>query len=310
MSKQKQKRQNAMKHSQNNKNWAKRRQRKGTVTQQTKPQRDGDNECCDPKIGNGKGAENTKHTATAALVGAPTIAWATGGGGLAATPRPPRVGGVEGGVVWVGGSNLKPSSGPRDVMCFRPHAIKDKLKHHNDLKEGLDPDLRLEVDEAAKKKNMGIGTWAVSVGMLILMRGFDPVFRICVALASGLLLNEVCMIEQWGQITKEAVTEWVEHLGKHGDVCGKENLRLSGVALRSCLGPKMLTKVLRCTGPEASSPEVFRAAANQLSTMPSNVVRILSNQLGNLKLKDVPKENVSKLGEDVLERVDNIEASG
>lgn len=50
--------------------------------------------------------------------------------------------------------------------------------------------------------------------------------------------------------------------------------------------------------------EVFRAAVSQLSTTSSNMVRILSNQLGNLKLKNVPGEKMCLKGWMALKHLD------
>lgn len=94
------------------------------------------------------------------------------------------------------------------------------------------------------------------------------------------------------------------------DAFDLEDLRLSGIAMRKCLGPNLLKRVNKCAGPTATGPEVFLEAINQVKSMAVNVVGAWCNQLGDLKLKNVPAENVSKLGETLIEKVDQIEASG
>lgn len=162
----------------------------------------------------------------------------------------------------------------------------------------------IQVCALLDSQSANVGLVIGQSNMLVLMRGFDSIFRVCAMAANGILTNEVCLLEKWGQTTKKKLIEWIDCLKKHGDVRGQENLRLSGVALRRRLGTTLLGRVNVHAGAKVSGPEVFREAVNLLNDLPPKVVQILSNKLGSLKLKEVPGENMSKLGEEVLKQVD------
>lgn len=55
---------------------------------------------------------------------------------------------------------------------------------------------------------------------------------------------------------------------------------------------------------------MFLTAIDQVRFMTSTTIKNICNQLGNLKLKNIPGENVATLGEKASEKVDQIEASG
>ena len=59
------------------------------------------------------------------------------------TANVPRVGGVEDGFAWTGGSNMKPPVEPEDTMCLRPTTpVRDKMRHHAELKKGIHEDMK------------------------------------------------------------------------------------------------------------------------------------------------------------------------
>ena len=119
------------------------------------------------------------------------------------------------------------------------------------------------------------------------------------------------MVQNWGKATKEIVQAWVIRLqGTLGDKFDKENLRLSGFVVIGSLGPHLLGRVISLTGATVSGPELFLTAVFQVSYMTASLVRLVSNQIGNLKLKSVGGENVAKLGENIVELVKQIECSG
>ena len=71
---------------------------------------------------------------------------------------PPRVGGVDDGVPWVGGSFIDRSSEPQDVLCCHPTTFKEKQKQHSDLKRGLDDRNKLDFVDGTKT-TVGLTMW-------------------------------------------------------------------------------------------------------------------------------------------------------
>ena len=59
-----------------------------------------------------------------------------------------------------------------------------------------------------------------------------------------------------------------------------------------------------------TGPELFLTAVFQVSFMMASSVRSVSDQIGGLKLKAVPGENVGNVGEQINELVRQIECSG
>ena len=135
----------------------------------------------------------------------------------------------------------------------------------------------------------------------------DTVFKILQTGGS----TELDLVQNWGKATKDIVQAWVTKLqGPFGDKFDKENLRLSGFVVRGSLGPHLLARVISLAGANASGPELFLTAVFQVSFMTASLVRSVSNQIGNLKLKSIAGENVANLGESIVELVKQIECSG
>ena len=85
---------------------------------------------------------------------------------------PPRVGGVDDGVPWVGGSFIDKSTEPQDVLCHCPTTFKEKQKQHSNLKRGLDDCNKLDFVDGTKT-TVGLTMWMT---MMIVQKGFDTVF--------------------------------------------------------------------------------------------------------------------------------------
>ena len=206
----------------------------------------------------------------------------------------PRVGGVEDGVAWTGGSNVDAGEDePDGTLCFRPtKPFHQKAKHHDILKRGVDKDMRLEIDVGTDaNQSVTVIGWVMFVASLILMKGFDPVFRMCDVDEDGILFNEIFICQMWGQIKMESFVKWLKVLTESiGDKHDKSNLKSSGIAMRASLGSHLLQRVNSLIGPMASGPLVFLMAIHQVKCTTSTVVRALCNELGNLKLKKIPGE--------------------
>ena len=95
-------------------------------------------------------------------------------------PDTPRVGGVEGGTAWVGGSNLATSAPtcPYDVLCYRPSGFKEMQKQHEELKKGLEDSQKLEIGNE-EGKGISLTMWITWIGMMIITKGFDTIFKVC-----------------------------------------------------------------------------------------------------------------------------------
>ena len=122
----------------------------------------------------------------------------------------PRVGGVEDGAVWTAGSNLGPNEDdPDDTLCLRPtKPITQKMKQQELLKRGLDKDMRLDIDVGADSKQaVTVIGWVMAVTSLILVNGFDTIFKMCDVDEDGNLSNEVFICEMWGKIKTESLTD-------------------------------------------------------------------------------------------------------
>ena len=207
-----------------------------------------------------------------------------------------------------GGSNLeaKKNNEPEDVLCFRPEGFKEMQKQHELLKQGLPVEQKLELVEGTKT-SVGLVTWITWMMMLFMTKGMDTVFKILINNDT----EELDLISNWGKATKESVKDWVTRLkGPLGDKFDKENLKLLAFVVRASLGPQLLARVISLTEAGSSGPELFLAAVHQVNHMTASLVRAISNEIGNLKLKSIPGENVAKLGEQIVDKVKQIECSG
>ena len=145
------------------------------------------------------------------------------------TMSKPRVGGMIEGVPWTGGSNLedKRQDEPEDVLCFRPASFKEKQRQHENLKKGLPEAQRLEL-LGGNKTSIGLTMWVTWMMMMLVQKGMDTIF--CILQEND--KKELKMLTNWGECTKEMVSQWVKRLhGSNGDKFDKENLKLSAHAV-------------------------------------------------------------------------------
>jgi len=211
------------------------------------------------------------------------------------------------GTAWVGGSNLGSQTGrtPNDVLCYRPSDFKVMQKQYDMLKVGLEESKRLELNG----KGISLTAWIQEIRHMVELRGFDTVFRICDTTMS----KEVYLFEQWGELTLADVQRWVEDLKSKaiGDKFDCENLKLSAIAIRQSLGPELHERVGSMTDPsKTTGPEYFKIAVNQVSYMNASTLRSLSNELSELRLKDIQGESVPNLTQKITQIAREIEGSG
>lgn len=226
-----------------------------------------------------------------------------------ATVIAPRVGGVIDGTPWTGGPTApeaKKLSKPKGILCFRPPDYKSKQRQYDSLVKGLDDRKHLELTGAKDDKQFSVVSWIREIRLVMEMRGLDSVFRI----TSTDGQSELYLLESWGEADFLKVKNFVEHLQETGDDFDRENLDLSGEIVRKSLGPDLFDRVALKCDTMSSGPVYFKAAIDELLFMNATMVRKLSNQLGNLKLKDVDGENVDKLGDTVTTLVKEITGSG
>jgi len=233
----------------------------------------------------------------------------TGTNVAAPTVIPPRVGGVQGGIAFTGGSNSQAyvRRRPTSVLCYRPTEYKEMRKQHTDLQTPLADKFQLDVGDESKS-TVKLTQWIGELRRLIEQRGLDPVFRVASSLNPG--SAETYLLAEWGKLTLAQVQTFVTLLQRGGDEYDRENLEFSGEVIRKSMGPELFNRVTAFAEPTASGPELFRIAVDQVTCMSDAVVRTLSNQLEKLDLSKVPGENVSELSKDISEIAKKIEASG
>ena len=106
--------------------------------------------------------------------------------------------------------------------------------------------------------------------MILVQKGMDTV--LCILHDND--QKEINMLKNWGKLTKEMVQEWVKRLKNSlGDKFDKDNLKLSGHAVRNSMGPILLAWAVSLTGPDATGPELFLAVVHQVSFMTAALVR-------------------------------------
>ena len=108
----------------------------------------------------------------------------------------PRVGGVSQGIPWTGGLNLpgKKNEAPADVLCFCPQTFKEVQRQFELLKQGLEPEQRLEFVDG-NKTSIGLTVWISWMMMLLVMKGMDTVFMILDEMET----LELNLLTNWGK---------------------------------------------------------------------------------------------------------------
>ena len=228
---------------------------------------------------------------------------------------------------------------PIDTLAFRPSEFRSKQRQDPELKKGLPDHLLLELPENGKMKTP-VMTWVNELRLHLTTRGMEGVFSIRLPIgppsADGAAPTGVWfqILNNFGSVTLQQIKashEWsqvgdFDHVGREADLRGspprenannaffdkydKENLRLSAIVVKASIGPNLQQRLASILEPNASGPEVFKAALDQVMCMNATTLRTLSNQLGALSLKSIPGESVSALTEKVSELAREIEGSG
>eukprot|EP00980_Cylindrotheca_fusiformis_P022212 scaffold9102_cov166-Cylindrotheca_fusiformis.AAC.2 len=227
-------------------------------------------------------------------------------------PAKPRVGGLDDGIPWVGGSaalNARRSE-PLDVLCYRPTEFKAKAKQNELLttKCGVDESRRLEINnKSSGEHRTNVVSWIQELKIEAEEKGFDSVFRIAGTLAPTTDKEEIYLFDQWGMVKQDDVGTFVKKMTDPYDLA---NLRLSAKMIRNSVGPELFTRINALRGDGATGPELFKTAVDEVMHMSDSQVRLLCQQLIDLRLQDIPGENVGTLGEKITEIVREIEGSG
>ena len=226
---------------------------------------------------------------------------------------------------WTGGTQTGDNTivqlaQPTDMLAHRPTDFKAMQRIDGELKKGLPEERQLELAVNGKMKTP-VMTWVSEIKHIIHQRGMEAVFSIRIDRAGTITWQQ--LLDNFGDVTiaqMQASKTWskstpfnpalrVDTEG-HFDRFDKENLRLSGIAIRNSLGPNLLQRVSSLIGPGETGPIVFKTALDQVMHMNASTIRVLSNTLGSLSLKEQPGESVSTLTEKVTELAREIEGSG
>ena len=226
----------------------------------------------------------------------------------ARSPLLPRVGGIEDGIVWTGGSRNDPTNAPRDVRCYRPTDFRSMQEQDKVLKKGVADDLKLTlIDENDNKdNNQTVSGWIDEIKFLIETNGMDSVFRI-----DNGITPENYMLMNWGNIKLFDVTNWVKRLKQYGCPFDLKNLRLSGMLIRDSISTKVKQQISATTSiADISGPELLVYAIQQRTIMSAAHIRTLSNKLGSLSLGDIPGERVPDLTKSISDIARQLVGSG
>ena len=216
----------------------------------------------------------------------------------------PRVGGIEEGQAWVGGSNVKASVEPAGTLCSRPSNPTEKRKAETILREGLPEGLRLQATDTS------VTVWMRHVRRAIEDKGYDSIFRIVLANQS-----EVYMLVEWGRLTAEDVRNWIKALqdgtapwpngnnNNNNGVCKYDiqNLRLSAMTIRSSISTTLLNTIESMVSFEASGPEILQAILSLTSAMTPERYRKIEDALRKLCISSTPQEDVIKHSAKVMD---------
>lgn len=205
----------------------------------------------------------------------------------------PRVGGVEGNIAWTGGSNVRLSSIPKDVRCFRPTDFRSRQEQDKVLKQGIAEELKLTlIDENESKGNtQTVSGWIDEIKFLIETNGMDTVFRIY-----DWNSREIYMLDNWGSIKLKDVEKWVSQLKQKKCPFDEQNLRLSAILIRNSISNKVKQQITATANiANISCPELFIYTIQQRTIMSAAHIKTISNKLGDLSLSDIPGEHVPDL---------------
>ena len=137
------------------------------------------------------------------------------------------------------------------------------------MKSGLPEAHNLELF-GDDKTSVGLMMWVTWMMMMLVQKRMDTVF--CILCDND--KQEINMLGNWGKCTKDMVEKWIWRLKDSlGDKFDKDNLTLSGCAVKNSMGPTLSGWTVSLTGPDTTGPELFLAAVHQVSFMMAALVR-------------------------------------
>ena len=228
-------------------------------------------------------------------------------GGTGTTVVKPRVGEVNNGMAWTGGSLANPRTTPASILCYRPTDYKEMRKQHMDLQAPLSERFHLDVGTESNS-TVTLTQWIGEMKRAMEQRGLDSVFRVAPDVTRG--VDETYLLQEWGKANLAEVKDFVAKLKSNNDKYDLDNLDFTTEVIRGSLGPELFSRVTAFAAPDATGPELFKIAVDQVSTMSDHMIRHLCDKLRKLRLKDIPGENVQELSKTISEIVKKIIASG
>ncbi len=233
---------------------------------------------------------------------------------------PPRIGGgTSPDTAWVGGSNLPAfrSTRARSIHARRPEDFRSAEKVKTQCTKGLPDSHKLGLEEE-KQFTTTFTTWISAIREIMEERGMDTVFR-PYSTKENL---EVYLLVDWGKAKQKPVKDWVESL-KTGledptdptlllPACpyDHDNLSWSEKAVRDSISMALWSTIEKDLTFGASGPEVFAAIIDKVQQVSASAVRSLTNDLEELTITKVPRQDVDVFSSTVSELARRIEGSG
>lgn len=236
----------------------------------------------------------------------------------------PRVGGIEDGIVWTGGSNRERNFlvEPNGMAAFRPRTFKEKMAIDKVCKEPLPEDRRLGTIDKIKKNESDIGlmSWLGQIREKVEECGMDTVFRV-IRITGTRRYLENYLFDDWGAVTVGEVETWAQSLrttpfnpragtrdpagNYRPDIlnapCAQDlyNLKASYKMIQGSISTKLWASVERDLPTNPSGPEILMHIINVHQIVSSSTVRKMIKDLEKMSIKNEPGQNVETFADKV-----------
>jgi hypothetical protein len=239
------------------------------------------------------------------------------------TPTPSRIGGgTDDTSFWTGGSNIpaKKLKKPKSYLARRPGDFRGAEKVETGCKAGLKYEIRPGLADEKSTYTISLTEWVREIQKKLEDGGMDTVFRLYDATSTT---PERYLLEKWGTIQEQEVTEWLNDLmvagvkydaqdaTKRAPLCDfdLDNLTWSGDMIKDSISRKFWSEIQSLLKGK-TGPRIFYAVVTRLQHTTATTARDLVKKLEALKLTKEPGMDVTTFSKKVTDLIDQINDCG
>lgn len=218
-------------------------------------------------------------------------------------------------IAWTGGGLVNSAferTTPYSISCYRYSQPDKAMKIEEACKKPMEESRRLGLVGEVKQNGSTLVQWIQDVGSHMQSNGMDGVFIPSFPAVGTAAAREINLLKDWTGMNNEQVLDWFNRTTRANDFDDYDstNMRLSAQYLRASVTPELWTRLRGTVKDNEVGPLIFVAAVQEHQQSGTQPARVLVRQIEELRLSQVPGEDVTALSNKIYDICARLEGAG